>query len=410
MELTPSQKQIVQDNHRYRVLNCGRQFGKTTLSVWEMLGNAVQRKGKVIPYIATTYGQARDIVWKDLKEVAHNIIVNANESRLELEVKTQDGGTSLIVLRGWESIETLRGQRFDFIVIDEVASMRNFLTNWNEVITPTLTAKRGGALFTSTPKGYNHFYDIYNYETEDSDWKSFHFTSYDNPHLSREELDSKRKNLPESAFAQEYMAEFKKMEGLVYKDFDRDRHIFDDLGLIRNRKDVIAGIDFGFNNPAAVIRIEVDGDNNYWITNEWYKTGQTEDKIADYVKVQGFNKTYPDPASPSAIEVLKRNGVNTREVNKGQDSVNSGINKVRELLKQGRLKVHRSCINTIAEFESYQYDPDAKDQKGKPLDKVLKENDHAMDAIRYALDTYQVPQQNLHNIIIENRTRRYGFE
>ena len=66
---------------------------------------------------------------KELKPIINKL----NESRLELEVKNVKGGTSLIQLKGWEAIESLRGQHFDFIVIDEVAMMRNFWLNWEEV-------------------------------------------------------------------------------------------------------------------------------------------------------------------------------------------------------------------------------------------------------------------------------------
>ena len=121
------------------------------------------------------------------------IIIKSKEApSLELEVKTINGGKSIIQLRGWESVETLRGQQFDFMVIDEVAMMRNFWLNWQEVLLPTLLIRKGSVMFISTPKGFNHFYDLYNTENTDKDFKSFHFTSYDNPYADREELERQR--------------------------------------------------------------------------------------------------------------------------------------------------------------------------------------------------------------------------
>ena len=61
-------------------------------------------------------------------------------------------------------------------------------------------------MFISTPKGFNHFYDLYGFENKDSDYKSFHFTSYDNPHLPVEELDKAKEELTDNRFGQEYMA------------------------------------------------------------------------------------------------------------------------------------------------------------------------------------------------------------
>ena len=382
MILTPSQSQIAQDKHRFRVVNCGRRWGKTTLAVLEMVAKAVAKKDRNIAYIAPTYQQARDICWQQLKKLCQPVIVTANESRLEIVVKTQDGGTSTIWLRGWESIETLRGQRFDFVVIDEIAMMKKFWLNWQEVIRPTLTDTKGEGLFISTPKGYNHFYELYN--TEDVDYNSFHFTSYDNPFLPKEEIDKAKTEIPEDRFAQEYMADFRKMEGLVFKEFNRELHLFD----CEVKGESLAGVDFGFNNPACVLHIKKDHDGKYWVENEWYVTQRTEQQIADYIKTCGFNAIYPDPENPSAISVLTSSMLPVREVKKGKGSVQTGISKIKTLFMSNRLKIHKQCKNLISELETYAYDQDSKEEK------PIKENDHAIDALRYAIMSESLFEQN----------------
>src|SRR3990167_7035651 len=113
-----------------------------------------------------------------------------------------------------------RGKKNDFIIPDEVASYRNFWTGWKEVLRPTLTDTQGEGLFLSTPKGYNHFYDLCNLELIDTDYKSFHYTTYDNPHIPVDEIEKAKKELTEDRFAQEYLADFRKTQGLVYKEFD----------------------------------------------------------------------------------------------------------------------------------------------------------------------------------------------
>lgn len=380
MILTPAQNQIAEDLHRFRVVCCGRRFGKTTEAVEEIKGKALGKSSK-IAYIAPTYQQARDIAWEQLKRELQGIALQINESRLEIRVQNLKGGESLIVLRGWESIETLRGQQFDFIVIDEIAQMRNWWSNWHEVIRPTLTDTKGEALFISTPKGFNHFYDLYQLETTDSDYKSFHFTSYDNPHLPTDELDKAKKELTEDRFAQEYLADFRKTEGLVYKEFSREKHLYDECTAKIVEK--IAGVDFGFTNPCAVLTILRDSDENLWVDEEWYKTGQTDAQIAEFVAAKGFNKVYPDPESPAAIKELQNKRVNLREVTKGKDSVKNGITKVAEAFKSGRLKINRKCVNLIYELETYSY-PDKKDLHN-PDENPIKENDHALDALRYPI-------------------------
>jgi PBSX family phage terminase large subunit len=388
MKLTDPQAQILSDTHRFRVINCGRRFGKTTLAIEEIKCLGLSRKARIC-YIAPTIQQARDIAWSMMLEDYRPVIVKAVESpSREITISNLKGTTSLIQLRGWEAIETLRGQQFDFIVIDEVASMRNFWLNWQEVIRPTLTDTRGSVMFISTPKGFNHFYDLYNLESTDSDYKSFHFTSYDNPYLPVEELDKAKQELPEDRFSQEYMADFRKTEGLVYKEFNRELHVTEKNP--SSTTETILGIDFGYTNPAGILPIRVDGDSNFWIGEEWYKQGQTTEQIAEQALRYRSTKCYPDPAEPDRIEILRKAGLNCREVNK---DIVAGIDHIRELFKQGRIHIHPDCKNLIMELETYRY-PDKKPDQNEP-EKPIKENDHLLDSLRYALYTNQpvIPEQ-----------------
>jgi PBSX family phage terminase large subunit len=370
-----AQKIVAKSNKRFRVVLCGRRFGKTTLSIYEMIAKAIAKDDRRIAYVAPNYQQARDIAWEQLKRICLPIALKTNEQRLEIEVRTQDGGKSYITLRGWESIETLRGQLFDFLVLDEVASYRNFWTGWHEVIRPTLTDRKGEALFIGTPKGFNHFYDLYN--TEDKDYESFHFTSYDNPHIPKEEIDKAKEEIGEDRFAQEYMADFRKMEGLVYKEFDRERHVGEQSFI--GSEEVICGIDFGYTNPSAILKI-VRNNDNYHVEEEWYQPRVSTDQIASVAIKYNPVRVYPDPAEPDRIEQLRDKGLYVEHVSK---DIVAGIDTVHALLKQGRLSVSPKCTNLIYEFETYCY-PDSKGDRNEE-EKPTKMNDHALDALRYAL-------------------------
>ncbi len=374
MQLTPSQAIIALNPRRFRVLSCGRRFGKTTLAIDQMKGRACIDNSR-IAYIAPTYQQARDIAWEQLRNDCKDAAESINESRLE--IKLING--SQIILRGWEAIETLRGQHFDMIVLDEIAMMRNFWPKWNEVIRPTLTDTKGEAMFISTPKGFNHFYDLFNFQDKDKDYQSFHFTSYDNPHIPKEELDKAKMELPEDTFAQEYMADFRKTQGLVYRDFDRERHVYND-DVKFNPVDKLCSIDWGYTNPTAAYYISKDTDAHYWISNEYYKTGKTTAEIIEYAKSLQANKYYPDPAEPDRIEEMRRAGLNVRDVSK---DIEAGISSVQELLKTNRIHIHYSCVNLINEFETYRY-PDKKPDMNEK-ETPVKEHDHGLDSIRYAL-------------------------
>lgn len=376
---------VAKNTGRFRVICCGRRWGKTTVAIEEIKGKAIYKKSR-IAYIAPTYQQARDIAWQMLVRELRPVIQKINESRLELEVLTKDRETSFIALRGWESIETLRGQQYDLIVIDEVASMRNFQSNWQEVVRPTLTDTKGEAIFISTPKGFNHFYELFNQEHKDTDYKSFHFTSYDNPYIPKEELDKARKELTEDRFAQEYLADFRKTEGLVYKEFDRSEHLFNNPGFEGEEFQTVktfGGLDFGTHSPAAAIEIKKDKDGVYWAWEALYKREQTDAQVADYVAALRWNECYPDPESASGRLELERRGVNVRDVIKNKDSVRNGINVVRELFKANRLYIHKDSVNLIWELETYSY-PEKKADHNEQ-ENPIKENDHALDALRYAL-------------------------
>lgn len=390
LKFHPAQEQIASDPHRFRVARCGRRFGKSWLAAYEMFVRAVAIDNARIVYYAPTRDDARDIMWKVLKEVCDTLIVgDPNESRLEMNVRNRHGTTSLIVLYGWEALQERGkgvGVKNHFAVLDEVSKYTNFKYGWEEILRPTLIDVKGEALFISTTNGFNHFYDLCNKELEDKDYKTFHFTSYDNPFLPHEEIDKIKSEMTEDRAAQEIYAEFRKKEGLVYKEFNRQLHLYDSQNINDGPGDVmytIAGVDFGFTHPTAVPTIKKDYGGTYWITDEWFFSGKTEDEVTEYVASQKFAKVYPDPENASAIESLKKRGVNVRSVIKGKGSVLSGIQAVRELLKQNRLRINKKCINTIEAFEKYSY----RETKGDETPNEIP--DHAfsdmLDAIRYAL-------------------------
>ena len=414
MILHHSQNKIASSNARFRVVNAGRRFGKTVLACEEIKGVALYKEARIV-YISPTIQQSRDIMWQQLKSELLPITLKTNESRLELEVMNKDGKSSFIQLKGWEAIETLRGQSFDFIVLDEVASMRNFWVGWNEVLSPTLIDRKGHTMFISTPKGFNHFYDLYNMHEKDKNYESFHFTTYDNPNIPPEEIEREKLSKPENTFAQEYLGSFRKSEGLVYKEFRRDVHVYNDdsekqpTNIIKR----MAGIDFGFTNPTAIIRGSKGHDNDYWITGEWYKTQKTDEQIADVVSAYGFDEVYPDPESPSAIAELQKRNVYCKEVIKNKDSIKNGINKIRALFLQNKIHIHASCTNLINELETYSY-PEGKVGRNDEENPV-KEHDHALDALRYMIFmdepvNIRVQLQQESNVSRNREARKSGYE
>ena len=146
ISLTPAQSQIARDTHRFRVIDAGRRFGKSTLISWEMFALAVSQKDARIPYYAPTRDDARDIMWGMLKKVADPLIVNINEGRLEITVRNKFGGTSTMLLYGWESVQERGkgvGVKNNHIYLDEVSKYKGFWQGWQEILRPTLTDLAG---------------------------------------------------------------------------------------------------------------------------------------------------------------------------------------------------------------------------------------------------------------------------
>jgi hypothetical protein len=156
MQLTLPQSEIFCSPSRFRVCVAGRRFGKTFLSTGELLKAATSGKDKNCWYVAPTYGSAKEIAWLMLiHTIPQEYISKTNESALTLRLING----SVISLKGAEKPNNLRGRALDFVVLDEFADMRP--EAWFEVIRPSLSDRQGTALFIGTPKGRNHFYDLW---------------------------------------------------------------------------------------------------------------------------------------------------------------------------------------------------------------------------------------------------------
>jgi hypothetical protein len=173
----------------------GRRFGKSELSQIEIIINALQ--GQQVFYVTPTYNLAR--VFFD--QLAKAVPFEANKS--ELSIKFPNGGA--VYFFTGERLDNLRGRKFHFGVIDEASFIPDLENGWLNSIRPTLTDYKGRALFISTPKGKNFFYSLF-LKNGEPDWQGFKFTTYDNPHLDKNEIDDARTQLPEVVFEQEYMA------------------------------------------------------------------------------------------------------------------------------------------------------------------------------------------------------------
>ena len=214
VELLPWQQEVFEDDSRFKVIAAGRRTGKSRLAAWKLIIEGLQCKRGHVFYVAPTQGQARDIMWQTLLEVGNPVIASSHINNLQ--IKLVNGAT--IALKGADRPETMRGVSLSFLCMDEYADMKPEV--WEQILRPALADQKGDAMFIGTPMGRNHFYDLFQYASlsEDEQWKGWHFTSYDNPLLDKEEINAAKKSMSAFSFRQEFMASFEAAGGELFKE------------------------------------------------------------------------------------------------------------------------------------------------------------------------------------------------
>ncbi len=217
LALLPWQEEVMKDDARFRVIAAGRRTGKSHLAAVSLILNALtEQKGKVF-YVAPTQGQARDVMWSTIYDIAGDIIEKSHVNNLEITL----AGGNTIYLKGADRPDTLRGVSLKHLVMDELAFMKPDV--WESILRPALADRKGSAIFIGTPEGRNHFYDLFIGGRTWPDWNSFHFTSFDNPLVDPAEIEHARQTLPSFSFQQEFMASF---DARTSGFFDPDNFLF----------------------------------------------------------------------------------------------------------------------------------------------------------------------------------------
>ena len=196
-----AQQKIIDSKARWKVLMCGRRFGKSQIGIIVSITDILNSKQVAI--ITPEFGLAKDLHKDIVSFIPDRIIKENNKTDLYLELIT---GGSVKFFSG-NSINAIRGRKYHKVIIDEAAFIPDLQSSWEQVIRPTLTDYKGDGIFISTPKGKNYFHALYlKGLNKEEGFESFHYTSYDNPHIDRAEIDDAKRELPSAQFNQEYLA------------------------------------------------------------------------------------------------------------------------------------------------------------------------------------------------------------
>ena len=245
----PGQEQVLNNPTRFKVVACGRRWGKTQLGMTHILIQAWMEKKRC--WWLTPTRQMASQVWRDLKN-SIKPLKNARISETERRIDFPDGG--MIALRSAHNPDNLRGEGLDLVLLDEAAFMPRAI--WTAVIRPMLVTTRGEALFLSTPNGHNWFHELYQLGNDplETEWQSFNFPTAANPLIPSAELDNIQRRAPERVWKSEYLAQFHDAGAQVFRRI-RDAIAADQSHAPQPGHTYVAGIDWGRNNDFTAIAI-----------------------------------------------------------------------------------------------------------------------------------------------------------
>jgi hypothetical protein len=309
--LHETQMRVVNSKARYKVLACGRRWGKSILCSL-IASAALFQPGRRIWIVAPDYS----LTEKVFRELYHIFVTQlklvtpagkdgsrASFQKGEYLIRTPWGST--IEGKSAENLDSLVGESIDLLIFDESALETNLEQVWSQMLQPTLIDRRGSAIFISTPRGSNYFYKLYLLgQGGDEEWESFQFTSYDNPYIPKDEIDKAYHRATKMGqvvnFKQEYLADFEAVADKVFPTL-RDRpgqfgehpHIVD-LAFHAADGDIYIGCDFNYARPASTLYLQVNRFGDVYVFDEDFTkdTGAYKQAIQIREKMTQYKAKY----------------------------------------------------------------------------------------------------------------------
>ena len=370
---------------RFIVVVAGRRWGKTVLALWWLIVNALSHPDCLCYFLAPTYEQAKRIAWRPL----NNLFLKGSYRHIsESELLIEAWNGSIIQLHGADHPDRLRGVGIDYVVFDEVADMKP--ETWNLVIRPALSDRKGRALFISTPKSRNHFYDLYSEAKFREGWATFRFPTEQGGYVAPDELAGLASEMDPVQYAQEFCASFESSQMRVYHCFDLDKNVTELM--LSPYAPLLIGMDFNINPMTAVVGQRA-GDQCHIIDEIVLRNSNTQEMMQEINnRYAGHNGiVHPDPSAGSRktsaplgetdLTIIERAGwlVYRRSDYKLIDRINSVNAMLLNRHGSRRLLISAKCSNLIKALDGLMYKQDSKS-----LDK-RSGLDHITDALGYLI-------------------------
>lgn len=283
-------------------------------------------------------------------------------------------------------VSKLRGSSIKYCYGDEVA-------DWSQDVFQLLKSRLDkpyscfdGAL---NPQGPNHW--LKEFLESDADIYSQKYTLFDNPFLPQEFVENLCREYRGTVFYERYvLGNWALAEGLIYQ-------IFTDECIVptvpREYSRYVLSMDYGIQNPTAILLWGYCGGVWYQVKEYYHSGRETRQQKTDldyYEDMEDFVGELPidcliiDPSAASYIALVKQR--HRFKIRRANNEVLDGIQKTAAALQMGLIKVNDCCRRTIEEYGTYSWDEQADD-------KPIKENDHAMDATRYFVNTMRLTKK-----------------
>jgi hypothetical protein len=388
---------------RFIVAVCGRRWGKSVCASKEIEAtlNCPKTRSWVV---APTYQTAEKV----FREVWHTIVANPDQTKniatrrasyKDMYIETEAGST--FEAKSADNPNSLVGEGLDLLILDEAAKQKKIA--WEMYLRPTLSDRKGRAIFITTPEGYNWVYDAYLRGQSDAEWVSFNSPSWENQFAypkgeKDEDIIEAKRNMSREIFDQEYGSMFTSFAGRVYP-FDRNL----DVGKFPYNPSypTFCTIDFGYRMPAvAWFQVySLEGVEHVNIIDEFiHEKNVKTDQLALLVKRKPYKVQayFGDPAgkgvqSQSGLgdtEIFRRFGIRIRSIrDKVSTNIISGVSHVRSFVENANgerfLHLDKKCVGLATDFENYRY-PEHKEGTNIKQDPMKDGyHDHGMDVVRY---------------------------